>query len=110
MTTKDEALKLAQVAIRRLSNAGYNAGYCDGYDKSPSQQQKSCDAMDKCLADALAALDALDAALAKPDGWVLVPSNPTPEMLSAGCPVGETVDHYDMAIVYACMLSVSPKP
>ena len=41
-------------------------------------------------------------------GWKLVPMVPTAAMVDAGCPVGEMVDHFDMATTYRSMLAASP--
>ena len=42
-------------------------------------------------------------------GWKLVPMVPTAAMVDAGCPVGETVDHFDMATAYRSMLAAAPQ-
>jgi len=60
MITKDEALRLARETLQRLCDQEMVASY----DVSP-------------------AIAAIDAALAVPDGWVLVPKEPTDEMLTA---------------------------
>lgn len=43
-------------------------------------------------------------------GWKLVPVEPTPEMIGAGCPCGETVDHFDIGRAYRAMLAAAPSP
>ena len=52
----------------------------------------------------------LSARQAAPDGWRLVPVEPTQAMTAAGCPVGEAVDYFDMGTAYRAMLSASPPP
>lgn len=42
-----------------------------------------------------------------PDGWQLVPKEPTWEMVIAGCAPGEVVDNADMARAYKAMLASS---
>lgn len=42
-------------------------------------------------------------------GWKLVPMVPTAAMVDAGCPVGEMVDHFDMATAYRSMLAAAPQ-
>jgi hypothetical protein len=44
-----------------------------------------------------------------PEGMMLVPKEPTPEMIDAGCPVGEFATHFDMRAVYKAMLSAAPE-
>ena len=40
-----------------------------------------------------------------PDGMCIVPIEPTPEMIEAGCPCGEVIDHFDMRAAYRAMIA-----
>lgn len=41
--------------------------------------------------------------------YVLVPAEPTPEMIDAGCPIDEYLDHYDMKTAYTAMVAAAPR-
>ncbi|MEY2253382.1 hypothetical protein [Comamonas sediminis] len=58
--------------------------------------------------DAREQLAQLSARQSAPDGWRLVPVEPTQAMTAAGCPVGEAVDYFDMGSAYRAMLSAAP--
>lgn len=45
-----------------------------------------------------------------PDGWQLVPIEPTWEMIAAGCQPGDVIDNADMACAYMAMLAAAPQP
>jgi hypothetical protein len=61
------------------------------------------------IADELDSLRALLASKpAVPEGWKLVPVEPTDAMIDAACPVGEAVDHFDMKTALREAIAASP--
>jgi hypothetical protein len=48
--------------------------------------------------------------LTVPEGYKLVPAEPTEEMVDAACPVGEVVDHFDMKMALRSGIAAAPAP